>query len=362
MKHELASTDVGIHQVLVAASPGDAITNLALANREVLRRTGPSEIFAHHLSPAVANEVHPLAMYRARHARNVLVFHASIGQREVHTFLTERAEDLVLVYHNVTPAKYFEPYDLAFAELLALGRREVEILQPRVVRAIADSRYNAHELTHMGYRDVRVIPPISHIDRLAGVAPRESTLNHLNGLGAPILLSVAQLMPHKRPDFLVKMTHIAETYGRAKAVLLLVGHHRLPAYTTAIREQIRELSVDVHLVGPVEDDELVAMYQAASAVVSASEHEGFCLPLVEAMAFGKPIIARACAAVPETVGDAALLVPAPESPAFFAEAVAELLNNPALGTELVQRGDARLRELRGGATGAAFADALLEAV
>jgi glycosyltransferase involved in cell wall biosynthesis len=362
MKHELASADVGIHQVLVAASPGDAITNLALATREVLRRTGPSEIFAHHVTPSMFNEVHSIAAYRARHARNVLIFHASIGEREVHRFLTERAEDLVLVYHNVTPAEYFEPYDLAFAELLALGRREVEILRPRVVRAIADSQYNANELIDMGYRNVRIIPPITHIDRFAGVAPRQSTLNHLKGLGAPVLLSVAQLMPHKRPDYLVKMTHIAETYGRAKAVLLLVGHHRLPAYTAAIREQIRELSVDVHLVGPVDDDELVAMYQAASAVVSASEHEGFCLPLVEAMAFRKPVIARACAAVPETVGDAALLVPPSESPAFFAEAVAELLNSSTLAHELVQRGDARLRELGAGSAGVAFADALLEAV
>jgi glycosyltransferase involved in cell wall biosynthesis len=362
MKHELASGDVGIHQILVAASPGDAITNLALATREVLRQAGPSEIFAHHLSPSLGNEVFPLAAYRARHARNVLIFHASIGEREVHRFLTDRTEDLVLVYHNVTPAEYFEPYDLAFAELLALGRREVEILRPRVVRAIADSQYNAHELTDMGYRDVRVIPPITHLDRLAGVAPRQSTLNHLQQLDAPVLLSVAQLMPHKRPDYLVKMMHISETYGRAHPVLLLVGHHRLPAFTAAIREQIRELSVDVHLVGPVDDDELVAMYQSAAAVVSASEHEGFCLPLVEAMAFRKPIIARACAAVPETVRNAALLVPAPESPALFGEAVAELLNNPALAAELVQRGDTRLAELRAKATGAAFADALLEAV
>jgi len=362
MKHELASGDVGIHQVLVAASPGDAITNLALATREVLRRVGPSEIFAHHLAPEVMNEVHPLTAYRTRHARSVLIFHASIGQREVHNFLTDRAEDLVLVYHNVTPAEYFEPYDFVFAELLALGRREVEILRPRVVRAIADSQYNALELVEMGYRNVRVIPPIAHIDRLAGVAPRQSTLNHLSQLDAPVLLSVAQLMPHKRPDFLVKMMHINETYGLSRAVLLLVGHHRLPTYTTAIREQIRELSVDVHLVGAVDDDELVAMYQSASVIVSASEHEGFCLPLVEAMAFDKPIIARACAAVPETVGDAALLIPAPQGPALFGEAVHELVHNPALSQELVERGRTRLAELRATATGASLADALLEAV
>ena len=78
----------------------------------------------------------------------------------MHEFLTARAEPLVLVYHNVTPGKYFEPYDPVFADLLDLGRREVERLRPQVVCAIADSEYNARELEAMGYDDVRVVPPV----------------------------------------------------------------------------------------------------------------------------------------------------------------------------------------------------------
>jgi len=351
----------GIHQVLTAASPGDAITNMAFAMRDLLRRAGPSEIFARHFDASLAHEVFPLSAYRARHARNLLIFHASIGQPEVHDFLSERAEPLVLVYHNVTPASYFEPYDMTFANLLALGRREIELLRPRVVQAIADSAYNARELERIGYRDVHVVPPVMHLDRLARVAPRESTVHHLATFEGPILLSVAQLMPHKRPDFLVKMMHRAEAHLEPP-VLLLVGHHRLPRYTRAIREQIRELMVDVHLVGAVDDPDLVAMFQAATLTITASEHEGFCIPLVESMMFDTPVLARACAAVPETVADAGLLVPEDQGPMFFSEAVEEMLTNAALRDDLAARGRRRHAQLAAAAPDAAIVDALLEVV
>ena len=354
---------VGIHQVLVAASPGDAITNLALGTRRMLRRVGPSEIYARHVDPSLHDDVLPLTSYHPRHARNLLIFHASIGQAEVHEFLTTRTEPLVLVYHNVTPGQYFQPYDLMFSELLALGRREVEQLRPRVVCALADSHYNARELEQMGYRHVRVVPPVVGIRRLSKVEPRASTMHHLATFDGPILLSVGQLMPHKRPDFLVQTMHIAETYLGMRGFLMLVGHQRLDRYTRAIREQVLELNLaGVHVVGAVDEADLSAMFRSADAVVTASEHEGFCLPLLEAMTFEKPIIARACAAIPETVGDAALLLPPDEGPALFAEAVTELLANPTLATALVDAGRHRVAELERHSPDTAVVEALLEVV
>jgi glycosyltransferase involved in cell wall biosynthesis len=354
---------VGIHQVLVAASPGDAITNMALGTRRLLRRIGPSEIYARHIAPSLLDEVLPLAGYQPRHARNLLLFHASIGQSEVHEFLTSRDEHLVLVYHNMTPGHYFEPYDSVFAELLELGRREVEHLRPRVVCAIAASHYNARELEQMGYSGVRVVPPIVDVRRLSAVEPRASTVRHLAAFEAPIMLCVGQLMPHKRPDFLVQMMHVAETYLGMRGYLLLVGHQRLERYARAIREQVQELNLaSVHVVGPVDEPDLAAMFQSADMVVTASEHEGFCLPLLEAMTFEKPIVARACAAIPETVGDAALLLPPHEGPAFFAEAVTELLANEPLRRELIAAERRRLVEVERCPTDAAVVEALLEVV
>jgi L-malate glycosyltransferase len=357
------SVGVGIHQVLAAASPGDAITNLALGTRRLLRRVGPSEIYARHIAPALYDDVLPLTSYRPRHTRNLLIFHASIGQSEVREFLTSRSEPLVLVYHNVTPGEYFEPYDPAFADLLALGRREVARLRPRVVCAIAASHYNARELQQMGYSNVRVVPPVMNLRRLSKVEPRESTLRHLAGFEGPILLSVGQLMPHKRPDFLVEMMHVAQTYLGMSGYLMLVGHQRLEGYTRAIREQVQELNLaGVHVVGAVDEADLVAMFRSADAVVTASEHEGFCLPLLEAMTFEKPIVARACAAIPETVGDGALLMPPDQGPVLFAEAVTEMLANAPVREKLVEGGRRRLRELEQRPPDVAVVEALLEVV
>ncbi len=224
----------GIHQVLVSASPGDAISNMAFAIRNVLRAVGPSEIFAHHIAPELVGDVLPLSAYRVHHARNVVIFHASIGQPKVHEFLMSRSEQLVLVYHNVTEPRYFEPYDLVFAELLALGKREVELLRPRVSSAIAASEFNARELEEMGYRDVRVAPPAVDLRRLNSVEPRASTEQHLARFDGPIALFVGQLLPHKRPDLLVEAMHIGSTYLGMQAYLLLVGHQRLPRYARAI--------------------------------------------------------------------------------------------------------------------------------
>ncbi len=170
-------------------------------------------------------------------------------------------------------------------------------------------------------------------------------------------------MPHKRPDFLVQMMHIADTYLGMRGFLMLVGHQRLERYRRAIREQVLELNlVGVHVVGAVDEPELAAMFRSADAVVTASEHEGFCIPLLEAMTFDKPIIARGCAAIPETVGDAALVLPPDEGPTFFAEAATALLADRPTREMLVTNGRRRVADLERCPPGVAVVETLLEVV
>jgi glycosyltransferase involved in cell wall biosynthesis len=333
----------GIHQILAAASPGDAITNSSIELRDLLRRAVPSEIYARHIAPELRDDILSLEDYSSRHTSDILVYHASIGEPLVHAFLLGRREPLVLVYHNVTPARYFHRWDPTFAELLDLGRAEMVDLRHRVVTAIADSTFNAVELETVGYGDVRVIPPVVDPYRLTRVEPRATTLNHLEkNLGGEYLLYVGQLLPHKRPDFLVRAMHMAGTYLGVRPFLLLIGHARLPGYTSAIIEQIRELNLaNVHLVGPVPTEDLAAFYTRAAGVVTASEHEGFCVPLVEAMAFGKPIVARGCGAVPETLGNGGLCLAPDDGPAVFAEAVYEVMQDLPMRRELAARATER---------------------
>jgi glycosyltransferase involved in cell wall biosynthesis len=340
-------TEFGVHQILAAASPGDAITNAALEYRDVLRRIGPSEVFARHIAPSSAGEVRPLSDYRLCGSQGVLVYHASIGEPAVEAFLRSRHEPIVLVYHNITPAKYFEELDDTFAELLVLGRAELETIRPRVARAVAASHFNAAELEAIGYEDVRVIPPVVDPDRLVRTTPDPNTVKHLDRtFDEPLLLFVGQLLPHKRPDLLVEAMHIATTYLGMEATLLLVGQNRFVRYADAISAQIRELNIPhVHVVGSVTDGQLAAMFRKAIAFVTVSEHEGFCVPILEAMAFDLPVIARACAAIPETVGDAGLLLPPWAGAELIAEAIVRVVDDATLRDDLATRGRARLAEL-----------------
>jgi len=339
-----------IHQILVSASPGDAITNAALEIRQVLRRACRSDVFARYLDQRLAGDVLPLDRYERRPSAHpeddLLLFHASIGEPAVIRFVLERPERLVLLYHNISPPGPFLAYDPAFSGLLEGGRRDLARLRHRAAMALAVSEFNAAELVALGFRRVRVSPLVVDATRLRAVAPDPATTNHLAAaVHGPVLLFVGQLLPHKRPDFLIEAYHALVTYLRPDAHLVLVGTSRLPQFSNALQQFVSELNLaNAWITGAVPLEQLVAFYRRADVFVTASEHEGFCVPLVEAMAFDVPVVARACAAIPETLGGAGLLLPCEEEPLVMAEALDALLGDDDLRTRLVSAGRRRSQD------------------
>jgi glycosyltransferase involved in cell wall biosynthesis len=340
-----------VHQVLVAAAPGDAITNHALEIRRMLRLAcTTSKIFARYIDPALAGIVAPIGDYQRIAGADdaVLLYHASIGEPEVARFLQERPERLALLYHNMAPAEPFAPYDPGFAERLELGRRELRSLRDRVSLALAVSVFNAADLAAHGYEDVRVAPLIVDPNRLRTVELHEETVEWQSKVPGPVLLFVGQLLPHKQPHVLLAAYHALVTYLLPEAHLFLVGAPRLPRYKECLQFFIEEMNLTRSgiIKSPVTDGELAAYLQRADAFVTLSEHEGFCVPLLEAMAFGKPILARAAGAVPETLGDAGLMIGPEDGTLVAAEAMYEILTNKPLRRELVERGTRRLEHFR----------------
>ena len=339
-----------IDQMLVSASPGDAITNAAFETRALLRKLGPSEIYARYYDPVLHGEVRPLGSYAHRPGGrpdvDIICFHASIGEPDVRAFLSERTERIVLMYHNISPASAFRAHDPQFAALLEAGRDELVELAPRTDLALAVSEYNAAELRTLGYRDVRVTPLVLRFDQLLATEPDELMAHHLHSkVEGPLVLFVGQLLPHKRPDLLIEAYHILATYLVPDANLMLVGAGRLPGYRRSLDHFIFELNLSkASIVGSVSDAELAAFYRRADLFVTASEHEGFCVPLVEAMAFDVPIVARAHAAIPETARGAGIILPPEEDPKLLAEAMAEVLETPTLADDLRSRGRRRLAD------------------
>lgn len=337
-----------IHQVLVSASPADAVTSAAVEIRDLLRQAGPSEIYARYVDPRLAHEVLPLSRYAHRPTADpdvdIICFHASIGEPSVLSFLMERPERLVLVYHNISPPEAFSSHDPAFAGLLEAGRKELVDLAARTHLALAVSEYNAAELRALGYRDVRVSPLILSLGRLHDIEPDSACTHHLTTqVEGPLMLFVGQLLPHKRCDLVIEAYHVLVTYLVPEAKLILVGTGRLPAYRHSLQMLISELNlVGCGLAGAVSDAALAAYYRRADVFVTASEHEGFCVPIVEAMSFDVPVVARSAAAIPETVADAGLLLPDDEDPVLLAEAVAAVITNEGLRHELARRGRERV--------------------
>jgi L-malate glycosyltransferase len=356
-----------INQVVVSARPGDAVTSAALELRRLLRQVGRSEIFARYVHEDLHHDVWELKdsdwLASEHPEEDLIVFHASIGEPAVEQFLLGRPESLVVYYHNISPPELFYEYDPALAGLLETGRRELAHLAPRAAMAIAVSEFNARELTALGYQDVRVAPLVVDTERLKSAEVPSEMTARLDSLSGPVLLFVGQLLPHKRVDFLLGMFHVLTTYHRRPATLAVIGNPRLARLADSLRLLCAELNLDnVVMTGPVTDTQLAAWFRRADVFVTASEHEGFCVPPLEAMAHDVPVVARHFAALPETIGDAGLLVRPEAGPEEMADAVLAVLDGHELRARLVTRGRRRLVQLDAGAARAGLMSLLLEAV
>lgn len=357
---------IALHQVLVAASPTDAITNSALMIRESLRNVADSDVFAWYLDDRLDGEIVPLQFFDEwcddRDQAPLIIFHASIGEPEVMAFLAERRDPVVLVYHNISPADLSLPYDPKFAGVLEEGRRELKNLKSRVVMALADSTFNLEELQAVGFDNPRLAPLVVDVSRFATIVPDEVMLEELSRTKRPTILYVGQLLPHKRPDLLIQTHHVLSTYLEPDARLIVVGASRIPVYQRLLERFFEDLGLSGLFFGALTENQLAACYQASDVYLTMSEHEGFCVPVLEAMQFGVPVVARDFGAISETLGGAGIVLSATDPVSVGAEAVGALLVEDELRRDLIQRGERRLQHFDPRRTTAIFMDHLLEIV
>jgi glycosyltransferase involved in cell wall biosynthesis len=337
-----------VDQIIVGASLGDAVTESALRIRDALRGEVDSDLYALHVDGRLEHNVGRVANYPMPHHRSsedVIVFHVSIGDARLADFVLNRSERLVLVYHNITPASFFRDVDVEFARLLDDGRRQLPALLQKADRVIADSAFNAAELVALGREDVIVTPPPLNLGRLVDVEPDADLVASFD-VAAPgkMVLFVGQLLPHKRPDLLLGAHHLLVANHRADTRLVIAGPNRNPRYREALNRYVQETNLDtVWITGELSDAQLAAFYRRADAFVTASEHEGFCVPLVEAFHFDLPAVARGFGAIPDTAGGAALVLPPDTGARHLAEALRRVLDDEQLRAHLVDRGRERRR-------------------
>ena len=315
-----------VHQWVPAAHRGDAVGDSARALRALLRESGHvSDIFALSVDEDLRDDVHPWASPDSR-AGDVTILHFAIPSPMTDAF-GRLPGARVLCYHNVTPPSFFAKYDANLVRLTTLGRREIRSLAGRVDLAVGVSEYNRRELESFGFDRTAVLPLLVDTARLT-TAPRVPALERLLQDGLTNILFVGRIAPNKKLEDHIRLAEHYKRYVDAYYRFIFVGKHdAVPRYYDTVRALVsryRMLPERFWFTGPVSDTDLAAYYRNAHAYVSLSEHEGFCAPLVEAMAMDVPILAYGAAAVPETLGGAGVSF-APKDLEYAAELLGGLL-------------------------------------
>ena len=350
-----------IDQVLPSLASRDAIGVHTLALTDALRASGfDSDIYYGNCTPDVAGRGRPITELGRAGKDRWLLYHASIGS-DVFDIVAARTEPKLVNYHNITPAELIDGWANEVTYEVALGRAQLGRLAPESRFAVADSAFNESELIEAGYKGTAVVPLLVDMTS-TGAEPDRAIARRLaeakSGGGAD-LLYVGKISPHKAPHDLVKMLAVYRRLYDPLARLHLVGSPLGERYGAALESFIGrlELTDAVELVGSLEPAGLEAYFEAADAYVSASDHEGFCVPVVEAMGHGVPVVAFGAAAVPETVGDAGIVLTSKE-PLRFAAALARLLSDEDLQRALAEAAARRVSDFDLGRSKARFVELL----
>lgn len=327
-----------LNQLMAAAAPADAVTNQAIAWRRVLAAHGVGgEIYAEHVHPDLREVVRPLTHFEPDPAA------VSLLRYSIWSAAAERAREvpagrLGLLYHNITPGRLLAEGQPGVAALCDRGRRELPGFAGRVRVAIADSGFNATELEAAGIEPVTVVPLLLDIASGPSRGPAGSV--------APVVLSVGRVVPSKRLEEAIRAVALLRA-RRPEVTLELIGSWEgFERYRGALGRFARHLGVGdaVRFRGRVSDAERDAAYARAGVYLCTSAHEGFCAPLVEAMARGLPVVAHDAGAVAETLGGAGLVIPDAD-PALTAEALQAVIEDDPLRATLAARASRRLAEL-----------------
>jgi glycosyltransferase involved in cell wall biosynthesis len=339
------STPVVVNQWVPAAHTGDAIGGSALRVRDLLRELGhESELYALTVDDDLRDEVRSFSNASATQG-DATIFHYALPSPMTDAFAA-LPRGRILQYHNVTPAHFFAGYDAGIFRLAALGRQELHRLVGRTDVALGDSDYNRKELAALGFENTHVFPIAIDPDRFRE-SPRQPALERVLSDGLLNFLFVGRIAPNKKIEDHIRLAEHYKRYVDTDYRFIFVGKtDAVPRYYETVRALIAEYQMPSDrfiFTGPVPGEDLATYYRTAHVYLSLSEHEGFCVPLVEAMAADVPVLAYACAAVPDTLGGAGVQF-APKDLEFAAELLGELAYNDVLRARVLDGQRQRLQD------------------
>ncbi|MBM4417008.1 MAG: glycosyltransferase family 4 protein [Chloroflexi bacterium] len=320
-------------QLISDLSAGDAVSDDAISWQRLLSRVGvDAPIYGRTIVPGHGARAWPLHRLRLE-SSDVLILHYSVWS-EAAALVASMRRPTVLAYHNVTPPEFFAQFEPAMVAETSRGRAALPSLADLCPLAIARSEFSARDLHAAGFVDVRTLPI---------VLPDEAMADRGERVASPAtLLYAGRVAPHKRVEDLLAILAYCRR-ARTDVTLAVVGAFDAASeYYRALHRCAFRLGVHtgVRFAGKVSRARFVAEYRSARIFVTMSEHEGFGVPLLEALRVDLPIVARAAGAIPEIVGDAGILLEG-RRPDIAAEIILEILADSSLQQRMIERGKVR---------------------
>lgn len=329
-----------INQALPILNFGDAIGNHAISIQKILKKKGfESEIYACNASLLFKKTRNYTEL---KHTDGLILYHFAIGS-PANDFVNKLPNKKVLIYHNITPAEYFVGYNDHLAYLANWGRQQLKDFKNNVVAAWGDSEYNRRELLKFNFKNTAVLPILVDFKRFSNFNAK--IYENLKD-GATNIIFVGRLIPNKKFDDLIRVFYYYNHYIDRTSRLILIGsHHGMESYHQELLQLAKKLKVadNVVFTGKVSEEDLSAYYRVADVFLCMSEHEGFCVPLLESMFFKIPILAYSSTAIPYTLGGSGILFKKKNY-----EEIAELINllntDKSLRKKVVNSQNKRLRD------------------
>lgn len=331
---------IKINQFHDGTAVGDAVTNQMLLLQDLLRKEGyESEIYAEHIPNELSNRIRPISKYKGC-KENILLVHHSMGF-DLFDQIISYPDKKVLIYHNITPEKFFT--DEGIRKYIRIGLKQAKDYKKYVEYAVADSNYNRKELYAMGYKNVDVMPINISLDRFESLTHSEQILekysNQMN------ILFVGRVVPNKRQEDIIDIFNVYQKYFNSEAKLLLVGDLGFETYVNYLKQKCNTYGIldKIDFLGKVTESELKSCYESADIFLCMSEHEGFGVPILEAMKMGVPVIAFDSSAISETMGGAGILLREKDFN-FTAALIDEVMNDKSLYSAIIENQYRRLEK------------------
>lgn len=332
-------------QLLPTLAYGDGVGNDALAIYDILLRNGfDTKIYAMDINKRISEQVAlPVSEMPVLTEEDIIIYHLSVGSRLNELLATLNGKKIIR-YHNVTPPEFFLPYSKQLAGLCQEGISAVKMLSTVPDYCLADSEYNKKDLLDAGYRcEISVLPiiiPFADYKK----QPNGKIVSKYND-GHTNILFTGRIVPNKKQEDIILAFYHYQKYYNPKSRLFLVGSYvGMENYFERLRQFADTLGVkNVIFTGHIKFDEILAYYKVADLFLCMSEHEGFCIPLVEAMLFDVPIVAYQGSGVAGTLKGSAFPV-YEKNPLETAGIIDHICRNRNIKQQLIKTQHERLKD------------------